>query len=155
MTTFPAPAPRPSLAAWCAVAVWTALILTLSGDSFSANETSRIIGPLLDFFFPGLDAATKALVHGLVRKAAHFFEYAVHGVLAFRALAPGRPPLRAGAFAVAIGLAVAIADEGGQALRSDRTGSRRDVVLDGAGAGFGVSISLAMAAARRRASRRA
>ena len=32
--------------AWLAVALWTAVVWTLSGDEFSAGATSRFIGPL-------------------------------------------------------------------------------------------------------------
>ena len=42
---------------------------------------------------------------------------------------------------------VACTDEAGQSLRSERTGSRRDVVLDVAGAGFGVSLALGVSTA--------
>lgn len=151
MPRVPAPPDRARALAWTAVASWSAVILLLSTDSFSAGQTSRIVGPLLDLLFPGLDPALKAVVHGAVRKLAHFVEYAVLGGLAHRALAlrPGRSALRAAGLGLLLAAAVALADETGQSLRADRTGSSRDVALDVAGAGFGLALCLGAAAARR------
>jgi VanZ family protein len=152
---------RVRVLAWGCVALWTALIFGLSTDSFSADQTSGIIGPLLDFFFPGLDAGTRALVHFLVRKLAHFVEYAVLGILSWRALRMGEPwsalrtgaprsELRSAALAVAFLLAVAALDETGQATRASRTGSPRDVALDTAGGITGVCLALGVRALGRR-----
>ena len=143
---------RAKLLAWGAVALWSGVILALSTDSFSADETSRIIGPLLDFFFPGLDAATKALVHAAVRKCAHAFEYAVLAILAERALRLGAPrrALRAALLAIGLAAAVASVDEAGQATRASRTGSPRDVALDVAGAGAGLALARAARSWQRR-----
>jgi VanZ family protein len=138
--------------AWAAVLLWTGVILLLSTDSFSADETSRIIGPLLDFFFPGLEAATRALVHAGVRKSAHAFEYAVLAILAWRALhleMPGRER-RATLLALALALGVASVDETGQATRAARTGSPIDVALDGAGGAAGLALAHGAAAWQRR-----
>lgn len=138
--------------AWAAVLLWTGVILLLSTDSFSADETSRIIGPLLDFFFPGLEAATRALVHAGVRKSAHAFEYAVLAVLAARALRIGsvRREVRTTLLSLSIALGVASVDETGQARRVSRTGSPLDVVLDAAGGGAGLALAHGVRAWRRR-----
>lgn len=157
MPAGPAASGRSRFVAWTAVVAWTVVILTLSTDSFSAGETSRIVGPLLDLFFPGLDPAAKALIHGAIRKLAHFVEYAVLGGLAWHALAlsPARGARRAGLLALLFGAAVACADEAGQALRSERTGSLRDAALDVAGAGFGISLCVGVSSVleRRRGAR--
>lgn len=148
-----ASAERRRAAAWAAVAAWTGVILVLSTDSFSSRETSRILGPVIDFLFPGLDAATRALVHAAVRKGAHVVEYAVLGALCRGALRnewPGRE-LRAAAVAVGLVAAVAGIDEAGQAARDERTGSPADVALDVAGGAAGiVAARLASLCARRK-----
>jgi len=72
--------------AWLAVAACATLILLFSGDEFSAGATSRVFGPLLRWLFPDLDAASFHVLHLWVRKLAHLTEYALLGLLAFRAL---------------------------------------------------------------------
>lgn len=136
--------------AWLAVGLWTGLILWLSTDSFSAQETSRIIGPLLDFFFPGLEPAARAAVHAAIRKSAHVFEYAVLALLVWRACLLGTRAhgLRAATVTLALVAAVAMLDETGQGRRAARTGSARDVALDVAG---GAAAVVAAAAWRRHA----
>ncbi len=137
--------------AWLAVALWAGLILRLSGDDLSAASTSRLLGPLLRWIFPELDAQTLQTIHFIVRKAAHFLEYAVLGALAIWALrrsgtwSAGR---RAG-LALALVAAVAALDEGHQSRSTRRTGSPWDAGLDGAGGVAG--IALATALGRRRA----
>ncbi len=142
------------IVAWAAVAAWTAVILVLSSDSFSSRETSRILGPLLDFFFPDLAEATREWVHAAVRKSAHVAEYAVLGALSRNALLAGRLRREQRAFAIGIVLVAGVAtlDEVGQALRAARTGSAWDVALDVAGgaAGIGTARLAALHGQRKR-----
>jgi VanZ family protein len=131
------------LFAWGPVVLWTGVILTLSTDSFSANETSRFIGPLLDFLFRGIDPETRELANFLLRKTAHASEYAVLAILTWRALRSGQPgrELRAVVLALAFVLSVAVVDEVGQSMRPSRTGSRRDAALDCVGGAFGLACA--------------
>lgn len=152
MPTTGADARRERIFAWGAVSLWGGVIFALSTDSFSASETSRIVGPLLDFFFPGLDEATRSLVHAAVRKSAHAFEYAVLAVLVDRAIridAPGRA-LRAALLALGLAAGVAALDEAGQARRASRTGSPRDVALDTAGGVVGLVLAHGVRSWQRR-----
>lgn len=117
-----------------------AVILAFSSSDFSAERTSRIVEPLLRWLWPGATAAEIAVLHGLVRKAAHVVEYAILGALWFRTFvqfAPRRAG-RAAALALALAVAWAIVDESHQAALAVRTGSGRDVALDAAGAGAAV-----------------
>jgi len=134
------------------VAAWAALILALSTDSFSSQNTSRIVGPLLDLLFPGLGAETRTAVHAAVRKSAHVVEYAVLAVLAWHACLLGRRAhaLRAAGVALLLVLAVAGLDEAGQARRAARTGSVRDVALDTAGGALALAGAALWRGARRR-----
>jgi|SRR5690348_3112550 VanZ family protein len=116
---------------WMPVLIWALAIFCFSTSYFSAEKTSRIIDPILRFLIPGASAATIALGHGLVRKAAHFTNYAI----LFWLLISG--PLRTRPY-LAFGLCVlyALLDEGHQILVANRTPSIYDVALDSTGALF-------------------
>lgn len=97
------------------------------------TETSRIIGPLLQFFFPDMPYETRQIIHGYVRKAAHFAEYAILAFLALRALSMSASGfLQKWRYILAILFVVAIAsiDEFNQSFEASRTGALSDVLLD-------------------------
>src|SRR5262245_8845201 len=73
------------LSRWLPLIAWMAFIFLASSDEFSAANTSRIIGPLVLWFFPNTSPATLELIHLCVRKLAHLSEYALMGILAARA----------------------------------------------------------------------
>jgi hypothetical protein len=79
--------------------VWLVFISLASSDNFSAANTSRIIGPLVLWLFPHTTAHQLDTIHFVVRKLAHFTEYAVLGILAARAFStsPG-PTIRGDGF---------------------------------------------------------
>ena len=66
-----------SLIKWMPVLMWAIVMFTFSTSYFSAENTSKFIDPILRFLMPGASAATIALAHGFVRKAAHFTNYAI------------------------------------------------------------------------------
>jgi VanZ family protein len=76
---------------WLPVLVWMGVIFSASSDTKSFERSSRIIAPLVRFFFPRLQAATVDEIVFLVRKCAHLTEYAVMALLFWRAL---RKPVR-------------------------------------------------------------
>jgi VanZ family protein len=123
------------------VAVWTAVILLASNQGLSAARTGRWLSWLAALVFEGLPSAELDMVHGMLRKTAHFVEYAVLGLLLHRAFLltwPGRgAALRLGA-SLLLALACAGLDEGHQALLPQRTGSAWDVALDASGAWLGI-----------------
>jgi VanZ family protein len=115
------------LTAYAPLIFWTALILGLGTGMGSMNETSRIIRPLLEFFFPSASPESLTIYHGYIRKFAHFAEYAVLAFLACRAF----PGLRFRfVFALLIVALVASIDEINQSFNSARTSSFWDVLLD-------------------------
>ncbi|MBX3242876.1 MAG: VanZ family protein [Acidobacteria bacterium] len=119
------------------VILWAGVVLYLATSAGSASETSRFIGPLLDFFFPGMAAENRQIVHFLVRKTAHFTEYGIFAFFAARAfLSSSKDILRRRWFIFALfaALILAVFDEGGQAFRPDRTGALGDVFVDMLGA---------------------
>jgi hypothetical protein len=128
------------------VAACIGLILLFSGDEFSAGSTSRFFGPLLRWMFPEISTATFLALHLWVRKLAHLSEYALLGLLAFRALrlsiAVSLP--RTALLGLVVVLAVAATDELRQSFLASRTGSLLDVGIDFAGGAIGVCLIIAL-----------
>lgn len=93
----------------------------------------------------------------LVRKTAHFTEYAVLGVLVANALDPERAVYRGHLASICIALAlVPSIDETIQLFVPGRSGQVTDVLLDCCGAATGVLLSYAVSRVRtRRAAGRA
>lgn len=126
--------------------LWIGVIFFLSSAFASFSGTSRFIGPLLVFLFPGATAEMLLAYHGYIRKFAHFAEYAVLAFFAARALTDSSiEVLRKFWYAASIilVLVVAILDETNQAFISTRTGSAWDVLIDVAG-GFAMTIFLVL-----------
>ena len=65
--------------------LWLIVISIFSTADFSSINTSRFIGPILLWLFPGLSESRLAAIHLLIRKAGHFTEYAILALLARRA----------------------------------------------------------------------
>jgi VanZ family protein len=101
------------LTAWLPVAVWAAVIFTLSS-------------------IPSLDSGLGSW-DTVLRKLAHLVEYGVLGVLLYRALR--REPA-----AIAVGSLYAITDEVHQAFVSGRQGSALDWLIDTVGVVAGVLL---------------
>ena len=130
--------------------IWMAFIFFASTSEFSASKTSRFIRPLLLWLFPNITDAKIALVHTLTRKAAHFTEYAVLGLLAARAFSVSSHQwIQRAWFQVATVLIVvyALTDEYHQTFVPSRTGSIYDSGIDIAG---GLVALIAFALWRRR-----
>ncbi len=125
---------------WGPVVAWTVILFTLSTSVFSAANTSRFFVPVLRWLLPSASTATILLIHGLIRKAAHFANYAILFWLLIRGPMAGRPY-------VALGLCVAYAmlDEGHQIFVPGRTASLYDVALDSSGALFSRFLNAAVA----------
>jgi VanZ family protein len=116
--------------------VWMAFIFFASTGEFSAANTSRIIGPLLRWFFPGISDENLAFAHFLTRKAAHFTEYAILAWLAARAFTTSpRPALHRRWFLISLALVVlyALSDEYHQSYVASRTASIYDSFIDMSG----------------------
>lgn len=124
---------RPSQ--WVPPVLWMAAVLALSTDAGSAQQTSRVLRPILERLLPGASPLQVEAAHRLVRKAAHVTEYAVLAGLWFRAFAGAGWRRRPAALAaLAIGAAWAVVDESLQTLTASRTGHPADVALDAGGA---------------------
>ncbi|MGA8573808.1 MAG: VanZ family protein [Desulfobaccales bacterium] len=127
---------------WLPVLVWCGVMLTLSGDLGSSNNTGRILHWLL----PNLSEADFNVMHFYVRKGVgHVFDYGFLYFLWFRAFRGGLGYQGGRAFLSSLGLclAVALLDEGHQSLLTSRSGSLWDVGLDLA-ASCGAALILAI-----------
>lgn len=129
---------------WLPVLVWMSLIFTASGDTHSGHHSSRLIEPVLRWFFPHLADATVSHLVLLVRKGAHVAEYAVLAWLVWRAL---RRPVRGepqpwrwsqAGFALLATTLYAGSDEIHQLFVPKREGRLEDVVIDVLGAALGL-----------------
>ena len=128
------------LVEWIPVLLWGALIFTLSTSAFSANNTGKIIDPILRWLIPGISAASVDVGHMLTRKAAHFTEYGILFWLLVRGPMKERPYL-----ALMLCVVYALTDEGHQVFVPGRTASLYDVALDSTGALFSHFLTTAIA----------
>jgi VanZ family protein len=131
---------------------WACFVLFASSSNFSASNTSRVIRPLLLWLFPEISEASLADVHFLVRKAAHFSEYAVLALLAaraFRTSRGGKLRQRWWPAAFALVACVALVDEYHQSFLPSRTGTIYDSLLDMAGGAAALSCAALWLARRR------
>jgi VanZ family protein len=134
---------------WLPVILWMGLIFVASSDTGNFEHSSRLIEPLLRWLCPTASAETLERLHHLVRKAAHFMEYAILALLALRALRlsqPGHSFPKALVFALVVAAAYAATDEFHQSFVPGRTAAAGDVLIDTAGA----FTALVMAALGRR-----
>src|SRR5687767_8128567 len=76
---------REQLMLYAPLLIWIAVIFFFSSSQGSMSHTSRIIRPLLEFLLPGAPEETLQFYHGIIRKLAHFSEYAILALLACRA----------------------------------------------------------------------
>lgn len=114
------------------------------GNSLFPGETSGdLSGGVLAWLnqFLGLDESGAEMLHLLIRKTAHFTEFACLGaLLTWRCrLAGERHPA---AFPVLLGMAAAVVDESIQMFTPDRGPSLTDVWIDTAGVAAGMMLLL-------------
>ncbi|MEO6656075.1 MAG: VanZ family protein [Pyrinomonadaceae bacterium] len=119
--------------AYAPIFLWIGVIFFLSSNNGSMAETSRFVGPILKFLFPNISEDTLRIVHGLVRKTAHFTEYAILAFFIIRALsASSVPALRRFRYLLPLIVVavIAAADEFNQSFEPSRTASAWDSGLD-------------------------
>src|SRR5260370_789557 len=118
------------------LALWMAVIFFASTSEFSTSNTALLIQPMLRWLFPQMSDERTVLLHFLVRKAGHFTEYAILGLLAARAFsASSHTALRLSWFLAALILVsvYALSDEYHQSFVPSRTSSIYDSFIDIAG----------------------
>lgn len=134
---------------WLAVAVWMTMIFLLSAqtDNQSGNLSGGIVRWLVALVYRGFEDFSQErqmqileVWHLLIRKGAHFTEYAVLGMLLTNALRPCRT--LCWYLPVVISTAYALTDEIHQYFVPGRACRLLDVGIDTAGAVFGVTVFL-------------
>ena len=128
--------------------ICTALIVLnlafIWGNSLVKGEDSdQMSGAILAWVnsILGLDEAGAAVLHYLIRKAAHFTEFACLGaLLAWRCRLSGET--HAVLFPALLGLAAAVTDESIQLFTPDRGPRLTDVWIDTSGAVTGIMLLL-------------
>lgn len=134
---------RDLLAHIAPVVLWIGVVFLLSSSFGSSSGTSRFIRPLLEWLFPAASPTTIDLYHLYVRKAAHFTEYAILGMLAYRMFMRtgfARSVIRRAFTSLILVAAVAMLDEFNQSFNPLRTSSPYDVMIDLIGGVFGVIV---------------
>jgi VanZ family protein len=134
---------------WLPLLIWFGVIFVGSTSVMSAEHTSRYIVPFLLWLKPGMSPKAIWTVHVVVRKFAHITEYAILGLLMWRALrsVPSLHTKTLLIFGVALlGCALfAASDEFHQTFVKSRTPSVHDVLLDVGGAFIGLLIAVSFA----------
>jgi len=131
---------------WLPSAIWLAVIVAESTNLGSSEHTSRILYPIFRFLFE-MDPARFAVWNALLRKTGHFVGYFTLSVLLFRSWRATFPRLSTrwclqwATLTFLCTSLVAILDEWHQSFLLSRTGTFRDVILDGS-AGFVAQITL-------------
>ena len=119
------------------------LIFYGSTDALSAPNTSRFLGPLLEWLFPGIDPSITENLRFLIRKCGHLTEYAILALLCLRGFQrptsllfhPEPQFLKRAWFLTSF---YAVTDEFHQSLVPSRYGSITDVLIDSIGALLGL-----------------
>ena len=133
---------------------WMGFIFFASTGQLSASNTSRFIRPLLLWLFPDISDEGLIFGHFIMRKTAHFVEYAVLALLAARAfLSSSHDALRRQWLFSSFALVAlyALLDEFHQSFVATRTGSIYDSLIDMAGGATALSLLFLWRALRRRA----
>ena len=128
---------------WLWVALWMLVIFLFSTSTFSGENTSRIIGPILKWIIPEISSEAVSFIQFFFRKTAHVIEYAILAILLCNALIRRLIDFSVTGLifkTVFICFIYAVFDEWHQSWSSDRIGSLMDVSIDSVGALFGAII---------------
>jgi VanZ family protein len=130
---------------WLPLILWMAVIFSASTKLGAPANTSYFFRPIMHWLFPGMSEELIEHIHHVVRKTAHFVEYAILGVLVWRAV---RFDPAFGSFSVKRQFRLALlccmlyasTDEFHQSFVPTRQPAVLDVLLDTCGSGFGLLV---------------
>ena len=131
-----------------------ALIFEASTDLGSMQHTSRVIGPVLRFFWPKVSDKTVHDVQVAVRKTGHLSGYAMLAAVVWRAkqkgIFVGGWSWRSARFAEIVAALYAMTDEFHQSFVPTRDASIWDVLIDSTGAAVGLALIWILGRIRRK-----
>ena len=130
---------------WVPVLLWMSFIFLMSTGTFSGENTSLIIEPILHFLMPSITPEKVDLIHGAIRKLGHVTEYFILGILLFRAFRCGSKELlswRWALYSILVVVLYAASDEFHQSFVSTRTASLFDVGIDTLGGILAQGVSV-------------
>jgi len=129
---------------WTPVVIAVAIICTESTDTFSSQNTSSFLRPILERWFGHINDSSWELYHHYLRKSGHFVGYGLVALTFLRAwlhtLRQRGPStliawrLESSILAILSTAIVASCDEFHQTFIPSRTGNPTDVLLDSCGA---------------------
>jgi VanZ family protein len=130
---------------WLPLLLWMSLIFSASTSLGAPDHTSLFFRPLMHWLFPHMAEDRLELIHHIARKTAHFVEYAMLGLLVWRAVDfdPAFGSFSAGLhfwFALLFCLLYASTDEFHQSFVPTRQPAVQDVLLDTCGSAFTLLI---------------
>lgn len=128
---------------WLPVAAMLAVMYYFSTDVFSGDNTRSLVENIVLWLWPGTTDKAMLRINYIVRKSAHFIEYAALAALlfrAFRADSPLRWRFRWGLYSFVTIVIWALLDEFHQSLTRHRGGSIKDSLLDSAGGLFALLV---------------
>jgi VanZ family protein len=134
---------RQFLKYWLPVLIWMAVIFGASADPHSHDRTRHFFRPIILWFFPHISDQEFDQIHFVLRKCCHLTEYAILGLLVFRALSHSKTSLWAWSWprvggALLIVFLYAATDEFHQSFVPGRTALFSDVCIDTGGAAIGL-----------------
>jgi VanZ family protein len=128
---------------WVPVAMMTGVMFYFSTDVFSAENTRVVFDKFFLWFVPHANRHTLVNFNYLLRKSAHFTEYAILGVLLFRAFRADNPVrwrFKWALYAFISTVSWALLDEIHQTFTRTRGGSIWDSLLDASGGLFSLAL---------------
>lgn len=122
--------------------MWCLVIFFQSGKNADASDANSlfIVDLINDALASVFGAQAGVLSNFVVRKAAHFIEYLILGILFFKSWFTGAKLRRGVALAFVSGVMYSISDEIHQIFVPGRTGKLIDVVIDSTGLAVGLLL---------------
>ena len=121
------------------IIVWAVFVFGFSSQT--GNESSGLSRKIAEIFFKTEEAL--AIAEPIIRKLAHFSEYALGGVLMYLLIDTYNYSRKTKFFlTLFLGIWYAAIDEIHQTFVPDRSGNIRDVFIDTLGFSFGIGLTL-------------
>lgn len=136
---------------WLPAILIAVLISVFSTRYFSAEQTTRVIFPVLHWLFPSASRHFLHFAHFLIRKLAHITEFAAFSIAVFHGVRGPRSgwQLSWAIWTLMVAVAYAGLDEWHQSFVPVREPRVRDVLIDGLGALLAQTAVWAYAKIRR------